>query len=307
MSKLTKILEYHNASKSKRKELLDSFPQETKELLLSEQVESGTLVQSEVLACIVDGAKSRQSARNVVPIINTNSNTCSVAYGGTPSGQYAPYVAESAAIPIRTNNYDSTDIVIKKIAIRPLITMEMIEDGNYGMIELELRRAGVLLENKLNQEIMTTLLDGTTVSIDPIGSHMNSADMGLAKAKVDDEGWLADGVLLEPKTLGYMIDESSLTDVTDINNNLIGLKAAIVNCQTDGTGTAYWDGTDANNHYGGIVFDTYNYAVIAMKEDINAELYLDPIHDLVGMVVSMRFGVGILNENAACKILSKTT
>jgi len=308
MSRLTKILEYSTSSPREQKKLLDrpDFPADMKELLLSTPSESSDLVRTEVIGAVIEGAKSRESARKLLPIINTNSNTGKIVFGTTPSGQYAPYVAEGAATTVITNNYSSGNISIKKAAVRPCITTEMIEDGKYDVIELELRRAGALLENKLNQEVMTTLLDGVSgpTDIDPT-THITIENVGEAKGNIDQYGWMADSVFLQPKAFGWMYDEANVTDIVDGTHNLFGLKATVVDCVTDGTGTAYWDATNSSNHYYGLVFDSYNFAYIAMREDINVKEYDDPIHDIIGMNVSMRFDVGIINASAGCRILAK--
>jgi len=308
MSRLTKILEYANSPPNKQKKLLEQkdFPSDMKKLLLDTPSESSDLVRREAIGAVVEGAKSRESCRKLLPIINTNSNTVKIAYGATPSGVYAQYVSDGAAIPIMTNNYTSGNATIKKAAVRPAITMEMIEDGQYDTIELELRRAGALLENKLNQQVMTTLLDGVSgpANVDPT-THVTIANIGEVKSNVDAYGWMADSVFIHPAAFGWLYDEANVSDIVDGTHNLLGMKTAIVDCVTDGTGTAYWDDTDNTNHYYGLVFDSYNFGYIAMREDINVKGYKDPVHDLVGMNVSMRFGVGIMNANAGCRILSK--
>ena len=314
MSRLTKLLEYSCANDTKRKKLLSdrdfvsNFQKEDRELLISEASDKDELLRTEVIGAILDGAKSRQSARNIIPIINTSGYSCRIVYGTSPSGQYAPYVAEGAAIPQLEEYYTSSNIGIKKAAVRPNITTEMIEDSRFDQIELELRKAGARLENKLNQEVISTLLDGATVctNVDPSGNRVATVDIGRAKCNVDNLGYMADSFLITPCGWGYMIDETNVPDIVDGSSKTIGLKVAVLDASTDAEATAQWDNTDAANHYTGLVFDSYNYAVIAMRQDISTELYKDPVHDLVGMVASMRFGVGVVHSGAACRILTKS-
>jgi len=306
MSRLTNIMEYHLGGSTKQQKILNSysFPEDMKTLLLGETNESADLVKREVIGALVEGAESRRSTRLVIPTINTNSNTCRVIYGSSPSGQYVDYVGEGAKIPQMSNTYSKTDISTKKAAIRPNITNELIEDSMFDIIELEIRRAGALLENTLNREVMSTLLDGTTNSVDPIDTYTGLQPLGRAKGTVDENGWMADSAMIEPVNFAYMFDQGSISDILN-GNNIFGLRSVIVDCNTTGI-TDQWDGTDAANHYGGLVFDSYNYAAIAMREDINIRGYKDPIQDLIGAVVGIRFGVGIFNANAGCKVLTKT-
>ena len=185
--------------------------------------------------------------------------------------------------------------------------MKLIEDCQYDVVELELKKAGARLENKLNQEVITSMLryiNGPT-DVDGAGTHLALSDIGLAKANVDAYGWMADTVFLHPNVYGYIIDETNLGAITSGDNKTIGLNTYIVDVITDGTSPQYWDGVDATNHYGGLVFDAYNFAVITMREDINFKQTEDPIHDLENLIVKMRFGVGILNKDAGCRILTK--
>ena len=312
MSKLTKLLEYSCAGNSKRRSLMDrdsfmnSFNKEEKQLMLSETGETDLVVR-EVLNAIVVGAKSRESARHVVPIINVTTNTARVPYGNSPSGQYAGYVAEGAAITQDTIEYDKTNVTIKKAAIAPYITNELIEDQQFDVIEMELKKAGAKLENKLNQQVITTLLDGVSGpnNVTPNGAHISTYDIGIAQGNLEEYGWMADAMLLQPLAAGYLMDEINMPDVLSNNNSVMGLNTRILNAVTDGTGTAYWDRTVAANHYGGLVFDSYNYAFIAMREDISTTKINDPMSDVTKLVAKMRFGVGILNPDAACRILSK--
>lgn len=311
MTRLAKLLEYATAGNSKKRSLMDndsfvnSFNKKERELLLSD-ADQTELIQREVIGAIVEGAKSRESARKVVPIINTTGPSCRIVYGTSPSGQYAPYVGEGAAIPEDHEIYASSNIAIRKAAVRPLITHEMIEDSKFDQIELELKKAGAKIENKLNQEVISTLLTGAgCVDVDPGGSHLGSADIGIAKGKVDTNGWIADTFVACPPGWGYLLDETNAPDILDGTSNMLGLKSAIIDAQTDSTTTQKWDGTDSANHYMGLVFDSYNYAVLAMRDGITVEMYDDPIRDLVGMTVSMRFGVGIMNPSGACRILAK--
>jgi len=317
MSKLTRLLEYYCAGNSKRRSLMDkdsfinNFNKQEKQLLLSEVGETD-LVSRELIAAIVQGAERRQSARKLLPIINTNSNTCRIVCNTDPSGQYAPYVAEGGAIEQDSIIYDETDVTIKKAAVAPYITNELIEDEKFDWIELELQRAGAKLENKLNQEAITTMLDSISMTndIDPAGTHIALSDIGRAKMEVDNMGWNADSLFLEPYGYAYMIDETNFGDITKGDNKVIGLNASILDAKADSvSGNAsryrFWDGVDTGYHYCGLVFDSMNFAAIVMREDINTNKIKDPIHDLTKLTAKMRFGIGVYNPNAGCRVLTK--
>jgi len=312
MSKLTKLLEYSVAGNSGRRSLMDDnsfnkyFDKSEKQLLLSETGETD-LVYREIIAAIVQGAERRESARKLLPIIKTESNTCRIVANTDPSGQYAEYIAEGAAINQDSITYDETNVTIKKAAVAPYITNELIEDEKFDWIELELKRAGAKLENKLNQEAITSILNTVSMTndIDPAGGHFAITDVGRAMREVNDFGWNADSVFVEPGCYAYLLGETNLGDVTDGKHELINLNVSVLDAKTDGTTSEYWDGTDAASHYGGLVFDSMHFATIVMREDINTNQIKDPVHDLTKLVAKMRFGIGVFNPNAGCRILTK--
>ena len=149
-----------------------------------------------------------------MPILNTTSNTSRVVYGGSPSGQYASYTAEGGAATIDTINYDKTNIEIQKATVAPYITNELIEDCEFDVVELELKKAGARLENKLNQQVITTMLAGVVGpgDVTPAGTHIGTLDIGIAKGYVDSFGWMADSVLVQPLEWGYLLDETNMPD-----------------------------------------------------------------------------------------------
>lgn len=313
MSKLTKLMEYSNASTYDKKKMLNSngfktIIGEEKHLLLSEAGEGSTkkLIQSEILSVLQTGAESQSYIRNILPVMETSDNyQAKVAYGTNPY-DYAEYIAEGANITVDFDNYDNTTITINKAAIRPLITNEMIEDCRFGVIEIELMRAGAQLENTLNQKALTVMLDdqnGTTpADIDPAGTHIGISEVTNAYSKVADQGWTPTDGFFHPSVMGYI---SGGIDDWNSFRNFTGLNMRFVNTSVESSATSGWTSTDSANNYQGLVFDRTRYAVIAMREDINVTEFRDPIHDVRDLVVKARFGVGVLNDDAAVRILSK--
>ena len=313
MSEFTSILEYTLADNKHKKSLMGSYSfrnsvPKAKRLLISEADDYSTLLQESTNDVIIDGAKERQCMRNILPVIyDTEGYKSKIIYGSVPT-EYAEYVAEGAEIPIDVDTYSSTSITVKKAASRPMITKEMIEDGKYGMIELELKKAGARLENKLNQECIGTLLDGangtTPADVDPGGTHIALDDISIAYGDMSDVGWRPSKLVLHPQAAGYMQSDTNCDVIYD-NGNLWNLNTYILDAVVDATKTNHWLDTDAATNYTGLLLDSTNYAIIDMKSDISIKEFNDPINDLVGITASMRFGCGVLNDNACVRILAK--
>ena len=129
--------------------VFDGKVEPVRELLLSTAIESTNLIQTEMYATVVEGAEPFKVMRQALNVLPMNAATLDIPVGEV--GSYAREVAEGAEVPISTQDYSKVTFTAKKIAERPVITDEMVADALYPVIELELRKAGAKLENKINQ------------------------------------------------------------------------------------------------------------------------------------------------------------
>ena len=327
MSKLTKLLEFAYAGNTQRSRMLNSesfkktvldtiTDKEQKNLLLANQIEETTLIQEEVYKTVIEGAEPFTCMRNVLPVVKTNSYSLRVVYG--ESGTYAKDIPEGGKIEIDTQNFSKKDITIKKVGTRPLISNELIEDSNFDIVEIELKKAGARLENKLNRDAILEMLQNangsTPADVDPAGTHLAVSDIAKAIGEVKAQGYLPTVLLTHPTAEGYLLTDSNLAYVAYAGTNtpltegkvpkLMGLTPYTLGVTT-GDDTYHWDATDGTGHYYAMVVDPANYAMIAMRRDITVEEYDDPIHDLIGIKCTMRYGVGVIHDDAAVRILAK--
>jgi len=325
MSKLTRLLQLAYAGNSERTKLLNDphvihdlggkNSKTYKTLLQSNAINETTLLQEEVWKTVVEGAEPFKCFRDVLPIINTDSYSVRVVTG--ESGAYAQDIAEGAEIPIDTSSFSKTDITIKKIGTRPLITNELIEDALFDVVELELKKAGARLENKLNRDCLQAILSGMDgiTDVDPAGTNLAVSDLATARALVEAEGRMPDTLITHPIAEGQLLKDSNLVYVAYAGQGrtletgelprILGLKPYTLSVTVEDGFTYYWDGTDAANHYYALVLDSKNTAYIAMRRDITIERYDDPIHDLLGISCTMRYGVAVVDDKAGVRILAK--
>lgn len=321
-SRFVKLLEYAFAGNSERKRMLNSESfksivgeKTVKQLLQAEDITETTLLQEEVIKKVYEGAEPAKCVRNVFPIQKTKSYSVRFIVGG--AGSYAEEVAEGAAIPVNEEAYSKIDVEVKKYATRPLITKEMIDDGLFNIVEHEIKKAGLRLENTLNRVVLENLLaklDGLE-DIDPVGDHIAVTDIAVAIAEVKEANWMPDTLITHPIAEGHLLQDSNLVYVAYAGTEtplregtiprLLGLKPYTLSVSPRSNIGVYWDGTGGANHYYAIVLDSNNSAVIVMRDDITISQYEDPIKDLVGITAKMRFGVGVLHNNAGVRILSK--
>ena len=322
MSRLTKLLELGYASPSQRKSILNKSStkalfddREIKALLQSEGSASTTLVQEEVYKTISEGAEPWKCMRDVLPIIKTDSYSVRIVKGET--GQYADDLAEGAKVPIDTQTYDKEDITIKKIGTRPLITNEVIEDGLFDVVEMELKKAGARIENKLNRDALLEILTDTTAGnsdVDPTGTHIAVSDVAYGRGVVSASGYMPDTAVFHPTAEGYLLQDANFAYSAYYGSpevlksgkipTFMGLKPYTLSVSTGSTGHV-WDATDAANHYYAFIIDSSAHTYIAMRRDLTVEEYADPIHDIVGIACTMRYGVATIQPAAGVLFLSK--
>lgn len=318
MSNLARYLEIADAGPSKRKELVERYvPKElttydhdgkiyrARELLLTEGIEGSTLVQSEMYRTVVEGAEPQKCFRNVIPSVKMTSNSMTVPLGET--GSYASEVGEGAEIPLATQDYGSRTLSVKKYGVRPVITKEMIEDSQFGLVELEARKAGYKIENTFNQKWLTTLLDNAGNEHDTAGSNQGIKAVAAAIALNKIDGFESTHLIVSPGMEGSVLGEfvpNSYYGTQDVMAGrwpeMCGLKVDVCGA-TDASATYTW-AYAADSNIGGLVIDAYNAGLTGMRRDLTIEEYDDPIHDLKGMSVTMRFAYSYLHANAICRI-----
>jgi len=318
-NKLTKLLQIGYADNSKRDAILNKpsteklLGKDVKELLQSDSRQTSNLLQEEVYRTISEGAEPWKCMRDIVPVIRTDSYSVRVVKGET--GTYAEELAEGANVPIDTQVYSKEDITIKKVGTRPLITNELIEDGLFDIVNLELQKAGMRMENKLNRDVLLEILtDATTTDTDPAGAHLSVSDLATARAAVAAENYMPDKMIFHPTAEGYLLQDSNLAYASFAGTTsplttggipkIMGMTPYTCSVTTGSTGH-YWDSTDSANHYYGIVLDSAASTYLAMRRDLTVEQYDDPIHDIVGISCTMRYGTATIQPKAANNILTK--
>jgi len=320
MSKLTALLKYGKAGNADKTKMLSdkwfekSVGKEIHTLLQSEAtaITDSTLVQEEVYNTVVEGAEPFKCMREVTPTVNVDSYSLRVVLG--QSGTYADQIAEGQSINIDTQTYDKEDITINKYGTRPLITNELIEDSLFDIVELELKKAGARLENKLNRVILAAILANvSTNTLNPAGPHIAVSDIARAVSLVKKQNYLPDILVTHPTAEGYLLQDSNLAYVSYAGQSnsltsgsipkLMGLTP--YTCTATDAASPTWDDTTAGSDVTALVLSKDDLGMLGMRRDLAVEQYDDPIHDLIGISCTMRYGYGVLRETAGCLVYHK--
>ena len=283
--------------------VFDGKVEPVRELLLSTAIESTNLIQTEMYKTVVEGAEPFKVMRQALNVLPMGAATLDIPVG--EAGSYAREVAEGAEVPISTQDYSKVTFTAKKIAERPVITDEMVADALYPVIELELRKAGAKLENKINQMAIVELV-ANTAQHDTAGSNQGIKAIAAAIAKVEGAGYIPDRIVMCPGFKAGLMAEFVPTGFSGADAvmsgklpNLLGLQAFVSNVvHTTATSWAY----AAGDNIGAVVFDSQNSTMLGIRQDITVKRYDDVVRMLQGTVVSARVAVDTLSATAGAYI-----
>lgn len=281
-----------------------------RELLLTTDIGSTTLLQTEFYNTVLEGSQPVKCMRQAIPVFGAKAGTLTVPIGET--GTYAPKIAEGAEAVMYNQTYTSRDFTVYKWGDRPMISQEMVDRGLYDVIGLEVAAAGQRLENTLNQEALSVILQNSGLEQDCAEAATAAATLTKtagAISAVRGAGYNPDTIVVHPEAEALLLEKfTSLNTQVGTDVTLSGKIGTLLGCQvfstsvSDNSATYAWD-FDANGEVGVLVFDSKRAGAIAMEKDIYVEKYNDPVRDLLGCVVRARFGTNYLAANATARVI----
>lgn len=302
MSRFVELMRYATGSTDTRKQLLSKIDdRRIVQLLQSEEIEKTTLIQEEVYKEVLAGAEPQICMREALPVIKMDRNALRYVMG--EAGSYAPVIAEGAEIPIDTQNYTAVNFTVKKVGKRPLITRELIEDGLFDVAALEIRKASASVENRLNKDAVEMLLNSasaTSVST-ATADTLSVADIAKAIGIAKKNNFVPDTLILSAQGESTLLADSNLAYVNragdsealrrgSIGTTLLGLKPYTTTVAAVDSTSHDFGGTDDGDCLA-IVIDRTHAGAIGMRRDLTVDQYDDPIRDLEGMSITMRYDV----------------
>jgi len=281
----------------------------------ADAINDSTLVQEEVYNTIIEGTIPFRIARQVFPVINAKSYSMRLVKG--ENSGYASRVSEIGAPGIHTIAYTKQDIPVEDYADRPVISKDLIDDALFDVVAEELRNAGARMENAINRECLDKVLNGankiTTNTSNPTGTHIAVSDLALAVKNPKKYNYMPDILVTHPTAEGWLLTDSNLAYsaymgsssplVTGTVPTLMGLSP--ITCTATDSATPTWDDTTAGSDVTAFGFSKANFGKIIMRQDIEVTEYDDPIHNLMGIVLRMRFGFDVLKEKSGFAIYHK--
>ena len=253
------------------------------------------LTQKAYYNAVIAGAKRREFMRKILPVVKTSSHRVRVFTSN--ANEYASKGAYKGEPPIFHPKYTSIDAVTEKAWTLPLAPKELVEDAEFDLIENEVSLAGMRLENTLNQDAISALIDGADHSVT---CSIASSVTGIKDAciKVADSKFTPTCLIANP----YFYFSSMATAQSPIMyNEKQGGPLNIKFLAVTSNGNENWGWENAGD-VGAVVLDAEMAGLILMKEDITVKKYSDPLNDLRGAIVEMKHKVVITKPKAICII-----
>lgn len=290
---------------------------QARELLLTDAIESTSIIQEEVLRTVIAGAEKFKVIREAgVAWYPCKSNAIRVPLGETQRN--ADEVPEGAEIKDRTQDYGKRDFTIVKYGVKPRISFEMIEDGLVDVVAEELFYAGAAVENKLNYDALTALATnaGNTTTVTAGGTAGTAlAVLRQAKKLLKNDGFFADTLIMHSDfEADLMANATLLTPYYSggagagivnqgvLPSPLLGMKWFVTdNGSTTVDGTNPWE-YNSNNDTGAIAMEAKRGCGVAMRRDRTVKKIDDIVKELHTITVTMRCDVNYLHANAVARL-----
>ena len=285
------------------------------ELLLTDAIESTSIIQEQVMRTVVAGAEKFQVIRDAgVAWYPTKSNALRVPLG--EAQRNADIVPEGAEIPDRTQDYGKRDFTILKYGVKPRISFEMIEDGLVDVVAEEIFYAGAAVENRLNYDALTALATNagnTTTQTNGATAGNALSVMRDAKKLLKTDGFFADTIIMHSEFEADLLANNNLAYASyaggsevirsgSLPSKLLGMKwmATDNGHATAVDGSNPWD-YDGNNDVGAVVMEAKRGCGVAMRRDRTVKKFDDITRELNTITVTMRCDVNYLHANAVAK------
>jgi hypothetical protein len=313
MSELRKLLAYElDSSDTVKDEAVETMSPQLRKLLQTEGIESTTLIQTEFSKTVLEGAQPKISARAWLPVVRIKSNAFD--WPKRPAASYATKVGEGGSSPAAEMDYGKTTFTTYKISRAAEISEELIEDGLYDIITMEVKDAAAACENRLNRDAVGTMMDNAGKEVDTVGNPCSVSYLGQACREVNDAGFEASDAVLSWNAWYDLMTDSNLvyTSYAGTSSTLrtgkvfpiFGLTAhvcGVTASATYGAWTGTWGG-DTDGYFMALIHDKSKAGGIALRRDLTTKKFVDVRRDIQGAVVSMRYAVNYLQANAICRI-----
>ncbi len=321
---LVRALEMEFAGPSERKRLaaqidprLTTFEMDTgkvlnlREHMLSDISESTTLIQEEVYREVLGGAQPFRCFREVLPIYPAKSTILEVPLAHDASNvegtKFIRPLADGAAGVEKTEGYDIRQIDIYTYREIPTITQNLIDDQMFNAVADQIYFTGQKIENQINQECVTALLDNAGNQHDCGETNLGLHGIAYARRELMKDGYYPDVAIVCPEAEASLNLDTTFASSygwgTEALQPRMAMGVKVIVCGVADRSSSYTWTYNSNGDAGMLVLDSRRAGAIAMRQDITVEPFRDPVRDLQSINVKARFGANYLYANATCRVI----
>lgn len=287
---------------------------EYRELLSTASIEETNLIQTEFYNTVLEGAEPNKIMREAMQGINMGSNKMNVTLG--ESGDVLPPASEGGELKDRNQAYTQLTLEAEKYGEKNPISNELIEDSMYDIVAMEASKAGARAENTINHVALTKLIEDAGLEHDCENSNLGFDALAAARKEMKKNFYVPDTAIICADAEYELITDSQFSYASYYGGgttpavrtgsvpNVLGVEFYQYDPADSRYGSDdYTWGYSSDGDIGMVMFSNSDMAaVLGMRRDITVQNYNDPIRDLKGASISLRFAVDTPKDNAICRI-----
>lgn len=274
------------------------------------------LFRQELLETVIQGAQKQQIARDAATVINVDRQRGD--HPRAPDDQFAPLVAEGAAIEDDAGEHDTVSWNTDKFGQGAAATEELLNQALVDVIARNIEWLGRAAENRINRIWLTELIDNVDTNNDVDAQSENNrgvAAINEAIHQIELNDFMPDTVVQHPtftKTLFDTAESNAIIPFAQEFGNDEGIRDRVAfpllglegfrgsDGVYDPNGSNTWDYT-ANDETGAVVYDR-DLVSLYIFRDLEIKEYDDPIRDLSAVNVRAEVDCVYDQSSAASRI-----
>lgn len=261
------------------------------------------------------------SAQDIAPLMSpiTSCPGSSLDVDVEVDGSFAAhFVGGGGESPAETIGTEQITITPQLFDVRPAITLEMIEDSQFDLMGLHMRRAAEVMGEFSTQQILGQFVTGTSGGDGTQNTETSNTanatylfDLAESWNENYQDKHLSDVIVMGPEPITDILQDSTVSQYSDQFHSravtagplewgtFMGMKVIIVpmNEAYTGTGALYIGGKWVT-----FILSKAKASLTVRKRWLRIDNYTDPVRDLVGAKISARQATKLVYNDASCKL-----
>lgn len=252
---------------------------------------------AKVLDIVWDAATPNLMGRQLCVVISRDTSSIKVPKAAVAK---VGWIAGVGGVPITEEDYTFTTISAKKSGGRAVISMDMIEDAEWDVVERQLREIARAMADFETETIIAQMIadagNSATAATSGALAFSDIASMWGTMAKANRS---PNALALNPDEFADLLKDSAIQNIVTYRREefvpggtiayIPGIKILVSSKAPAGTA---------------LLVDTHHAGILFIRRDITLEEYNDPINDLFHVPATARWNYATIDANAIGKITS---